>query len=298
VGALVDLAGNDKYRTGSVSQGFGGTLGTGILVDVAGNDRYVADLDGRRQGIYRNQSVSFVQGSGCGRRADFGDGHSLGGGFGILIDGAGDDFYESGAYGQGNAYWWSMGILEDRGGDDTHRMMQYGLGTAPHFAIGVCVNLAGDDSYNIDYPVMQRYLGHGRDGSIGVFIDGDGNDRYAITCDSGGHADLNTLALFWDRRGDDEYNLIPSSGKLRGHGSVQSYSRFRTFRDAMPSVGIFLDTGGRDRYLDRPEWRGAKEKGLANPGADDTWWQDLENASKTRFGLGWDLELYPRASGD
>jgi hypothetical protein len=257
----------------------------------------VADLDGRRQGIYRNQSVSFVQGSGCGRRADFGGGHSLGGGFGVLVDGAGNDLYESGAYGQGNAYWWSMGILEDRGGDDVHHMMQYGLGTAPHFAIGICVNLAGDDLYNIDYPVMQRYLGHGRDGSIGVFIDGDGDDQYAITCDSAGHADLNTLALFWDRRGDDVYNLIPSSGKLRGLGSVQAYAPFHTFRDTMPGVGIFLDTGGRDAYVDRPEWPGGRASGLGNPGADDTLWMDERNGAPHRAGLGWDLELYPPAEG-
>jgi hypothetical protein len=265
-----------------------------MLVDLAGNDRYLADLDGRRQGIYRNQSVSFVQGSGCGRRADFGDGHSLGGGFGILVDGAGDDVYESGAYGQGNAYWWSVGILEDRGGDDTYHMMQYGLGTAPHFAIGICVDLTGNDAYNVGFPVMQRYLGHGRDGSVGVFIDGDGDDRYEFTCDSAGHADLNTIAWFWDRRGDDVYALIPSSGRLRGLGSVAPYGPFRTFRDTMPSIGIFLDTGGRDEYanlLDRP---GAREKGLVNPGADDTTWSDEKNASPHRFGFGWDLELYPR----
>jgi hypothetical protein len=90
-GVLVDLAGDDTYLCAQQSQGLGSTMGAGVLLDVLGNDAYTARDDGNREKIYLDQSVAMSQGCGYGRRADLGDGKSLAGGFGVLVDGAGND---------------------------------------------------------------------------------------------------------------------------------------------------------------------------------------------------------------
>ena len=294
VGILTDVEGDDSYFCGSMAQGYGGTLGLGALIDNAGDDKYIADLDGRRQSIYINQSVSFVQGSGCGRRADYkSDNRSMGGGIGVLVDGGqGNDFYKSAAYGQGNAYWWSMGICEDRGGNDVYEMMQYGLGTAPHFAIGVCVNLSGNDKYNIDNYIMQRLMGHGRDGSIGYFIDGDGDDQYVFTSDSCGYADLNTIAFFWDRRGNDIYNMVPTRGNLCGFGGTAPYKEFKNLRDVIPTIGVFLDTEGKDSYVNAFEMPGASKNGRKTPAKNNSVWRETIGSKFNRWGIGIDVDFF------
>jgi hypothetical protein len=257
LGMLVDLAGDDRYTCGSYSQGLGGTLGAGVLLDVAGNDRYTARDDGNISELYENQSVAMSQGCGWGRRADFGDGHSLAGGVGALIDGAGDDHYHAQVWAQGCGFWWGLGMLEDRGGNDVYRNGKYSAGAAAHFALGICVDLAGDDQHNLGNDTARnQYLGHARDGSLGVFIDGDGDDQYMLRDHCGGSGDLGSVALFWDRRGDDLYILNPSPKRPTQHGNDNTpplgtstwYPPMRTFRDDLSTFGIFLDTGGRDRY--------------------------------------------------
>ncbi|MCU0725315.1 MAG: hypothetical protein MUE73_05940, partial [Planctomycetes bacterium] len=89
VALLLDRSGRDRYECRTEAQGFGGTLGAGVLLDGAGNDEYAADLRGNVSEPFRGQSVSFVQGAGFGRRADFGDGHSLAGGIGLLVEAGG-----------------------------------------------------------------------------------------------------------------------------------------------------------------------------------------------------------------
>jgi len=200
-----------------------------------------------------NHSVSFAQGTGFGRRADFGDGHSLGGGIGMLIEGGGDDSYTGGVYNQGAGYWWALGVLEDQGGNDTYHNEWYSAGSAPHFAIGCCVDLTGDDMYNVGNDNLQcQTQGCARDGSIAVFIDGEGDDQYYHTNRCAGAGDLNSIALFWDRTGDDIYDCNRDSSYVRdrSYGDSSEYELFNTFRDEMLTVGIFLDTGGYDTYLE------------------------------------------------
>ena len=255
VGLLVDLEGNDRYTCATESQGFGGTLGTGMLLDLAGDDVYLARLDGRPSEPFGNRSVSLAQGAGFGRRADFGDGHSLAGGIGMLVDGDGDDSYTGGVYCQGTGYWWALGILEDRKGDDSYSNLWYSLGSAPHFAIGCCVDLEGDDRYNVGNDSMRTQTqACARDGSIGVFVDGNGDDEYFHRNRCAGAGDLNSIALFWDRAGRDRYRCDRngSYAKDRSYGGAAEYERFRTFRDEIPTAGIFLDTGGEDVYEEIP----------------------------------------------
>ena len=225
VGMLIDLAGNDKYYTVQESQGFASTLGCGILLDVSGNDIYYADPKGNVDPVFEGRTTSFVQGAGFGRRADFGDGHSFGGGVGMLVDGAGDDSYTGSVYSQGAGYWWSLGFLEDRSGNDTYYNEQYSGGSAPHFAIGCLVDLSGDDKYNIGNVNLARQVqACARDGSMAVFIDGSGNDQYNFDNFCAGSAHLNCISLFWDRCGDDTYTARSAPTRAWDRGASRSSS--------------------------------------------------------------------------
>lgn len=277
VGILADLEGNDKYRAICMSMGFGGTFGVGALLDAKGNDDYATSATGN-EGKAWGKTVSMALGCGYGRRCDSGDGQNQGGGIGIVVDGEGDDRYESYVFTMGSGYWWGLGLFEDRAGNDTYRCTNYSLGGSAHFAIGSFVDLQGDDSYN-DYPgAIERWAGIARDGSIAVCYDGDGNDVWSNL--TGGHADLNSVALFWDRRGNDRYPRVqpfdPANLGNRPFGSAVIYTPFRNFRDRFPSAGLFLDTGGRDEY----------PTGMT--AADNSAWQ--LQSGPLFWGYGWDGE--------
>jgi hypothetical protein len=272
VGAVIDLDGDDIYECGYESQAHGSTLAAAALIDIAGDDVYTARDDGRVMALYLDQSVAMAQGCGHGRRADLdAGGHSLAGGWGLLVDGEGDDRYHSQVWSQGAGYWWGVGVLEDRSGNDHYRNGKYSLGAAAHFAIGVHVDLAGDDAYNIGNDTAKnQFHGHARDGSIGVAIDGDGDDHYEFRSHCAGCADLNSIALFWDRRGNDRYDIAPDLGPdnlgAPPFGSCTHYGAFRSFRDDVATVGVFLDTGGVDAYPER------FDAGWQN---DATWSRDI-----------------------
>lgn len=256
VGAVVDYKGNDIYSCAEQSQAMGSTLGAGILLDVEGNDSYIARDDGNVSALYLNQSVAMSQGVGYGRRADLGDGHSLAGGVGILVDGKGDDIYSAQVWAQGAGYWWGLGILEDLAGNDKYRNGKYSSGAGAHFAVGVFTDLSGDDEYNIgNETAKNQYHGHARDGSLGIATDGAGNDKYFLKTLSGGAADLGSIGFLWDREGNDDYTIDfedPKDGSGWSDapplGSTSLYSLFHTFRDDLLTIGIFFDEKGDDTY--------------------------------------------------
>ncbi len=290
-GLLVDQAGNDRYLAQAYGQAFANTLGAAILLDVSGNDSYATTDDGNIAAIYNDNTLSFAQGSSQGRRADFGDGHNLAGGVGMLADMDGNDSYYGGCYAQGNAYWWALGILEDRKGDDTYRCLQYSLGAAPHFAIGCVVDFEGNDIYNVGNDKARfQFQGHGRDGSVGIFYDGAGNDRYLFRNMCAGCADLNSIAVFWDRAGDDVYDIDerPPYDFLGSCGTVTKAARMRTFRDYMKSIGLFVDSGGKDRYNHIEDDPKRQNRALCSENSQ--WWQ---SRGPYQFGHGID-EDWPK----
>ncbi len=300
VGMLIDLEGNDRYDCIEQSQAFGSTYGMGILLDVTGDDIYFADPEGHVSEVFEGRTCNFAQGTGFGRRADFGDGHSLGGGVGLLIEGGGDDSYTGSVYSQGAGYWWSLGCLEDRAGNDTYRNEQYSCGSAPHFAIGSLVDFAGDDKYNVGNEDVERQIqGHARDASLAVFIDGSGNDEYFLPNLAAGSSDLNCLTLFWDRLGDDTYiadRNPPSATAFSFGDSTTYYERFYTFRDMMACVGVFLDTGGLDSYGERDPADAEAAAALVRiPFADNSEWRQERGPRFWGYGLdvGWYSILMP-----
>jgi hypothetical protein len=210
----------------------------------------------------------------------------------MLVDGAGDDSYTGSVYSQGAGYWWSLGSLEDRSGNDTYYNEQYSCGSAPHFAIGCAVDLSGDDKYNLGNNDLARQVqGCARDGSVGIFIDGSGNDQYLHRNYCAGSADLNCISLFWDRMGDDVYtgDRNPAAQDSYSYGNATTYPPFLSFRDEMASIGVFLDTGGTDTYTET--WPAdATSRGPALQFAENSEWHHKVGPHFWGFGL--DVEWY------
>lgn len=271
VGLLLDAAGDDRYVCQRESQGLGGTLGIGLLVDRSGNDRYHAydDEQGRRITLPASQTraheVSLVQGCGYGRRADNTDGRSLAGGVGALCDGSGDDSYYGGVFSQGIGFWWSVGMLVDLEGNDAYRGVYFAQGAAAHFALGSHVDAAGNDHYN-DARVLGQTLGASRDGAIGTFVDLAGDDEYYLLNRSGGSGDMNSIGLFCDQRGADVYHALaaPALGSATG-----SNPRGDAFRRSMPTIGVFADLDGEDRYAPMSGMRNGSTR--RNPASTPLW---------------------------
>lgn len=250
VGLLIDETGDDKYFCQLESQGLGSTLGVGVLMDKSGNDRYHAyDNENGRAITFpssqtKSHEASLCQGCGYGRRADDSDGRSLAGGVGGLFDGAGNDSYYGGVFSQGIGFWWSIGMLVDFGGNDVYRGVYFAQGAAAHFAIGSLIDEAGNDHYN-DPRVLGLAMGGARDGSIGTFVDVAGDDIYYIPKESAGGGNLNSIGLFCDQQGKDEYH--PLTYGYMGDASANN-PRGDYFRIGMPTIGVFVDLGGTDKY--------------------------------------------------
>ncbi|MFC1898371.1 hypothetical protein ACFLYJ_02245 [Candidatus Cloacimonadota bacterium] len=294
VGLIVDYEGDDDYKAGAKSQGLGLTNGVGMMVDFKGNDSYWVNQDEpKSMSDAWGRSVSLSQGCGYGRRADFGDGHSLAGGVGGIIDGAGDDSYYAGIFAQGSGYWYGFGFLEDLSGNDTYRALAYSQGSGVHIAVGSLVDLQGNDKYNsLDetegLPDYKR-LGSNRDMSIGAFYDGSGNDQYVVGPLCAGFSDIAGVGLFWDRLGDDKYtiHLLRPGSKTPSMGAALLYGdadKKNEPKGSYLTTGIFLDTDGNDiydgsQYIDQKE-----ENGKLKADNNREWYHDMWTGN-TGFGI-------------
>jgi len=247
VGVLADLTGNDQYALYQQGQGYGWVLGSGLLVDATGNDVYIGnDTDIQFPSAQtKEHNSSLVQGMGMGKRADFTDGHSLAGGVGILVDGAGNDHYSCGVFGQGQAYWYGVGILADKAGDDEYKGVWYVQGAGAHFGVGILWEGGGNDHYLATHNMAQ---GAGHDFTVGFLIDEAGDDVYDAPNLSLGAGNANGMGLFWDKGGKDAYHVTAdlTLGKSSVGGPVG------LIRDFMPTIGIFLDTGGEEDSYPKP----------------------------------------------
>ncbi len=226
---LLDRSGNDRYLSKAYSQGCSGFSGVGFLADLSGNDNYVCKgiyLDKLR---FSQRYLSFGQGFSIGLRPD------LPGGIGVLIDGEGNDSYDSDVFSQGCAYWYAVGCLYDASGNDIYTASQYVQGSGVHLAVGVIMDGDGDDIY-VSKSVSQ---GCGHDLSTGLLIDEGGSDIYTGEglCQGAGNA--NSWSFFIESAGDDLYAVkIPENS--RGWSDTR-----RGYR----GTGLFLDIRGNDTYV-------------------------------------------------
>ncbi len=161
-GALVDLAGRDRYVSGlACGINGGGSNGAGFLLDAAGDDVYEAAIGG-------------VNGGGSGR------------GHGFLLDVAGHDAYRAGNYAaNGGAGWSGVGALIDTGGNDSYEASSWGTnGGAHERGHGLLIDTTGTDSYTAH--------ANGANGSAdpatfgtGLLLDGGGTGDKYVDYDGG-----------------------------------------------------------------------------------------------------------------
>lgn len=261
LGVLSDLAGADSLTCWQNSQGFGNTKGCGVLVNVEGDDQYVARddtlFDASSQTPDHNNSMA--QGVGFGRRADFLDGHSWAGGFGVLCDISGNDRYSAGLFAQGCAYWFAVGMLLDGGGNDIYNGVWYVQGAGAHFGVAYLDDMGGDDSYTATHNMAD---GAGHDFTIGFLNERGGNDHYTVPNLSLGGGNANGIGIFDDHGGDDIYTTKANTTTLgRANPSDKGPRAYLT------CLGLFIDAGGEDTYSE--SWAGNGKRWLGPP-ADAT----------------------------
>jgi len=243
LGVLIDRNGDDTYHAYQQCQGYGFTRGCGVLIDSSGNDRYIAEDSNivfpASQSKEHNSSLA--QGMGFGKRADYVDNHSLAGGVGMLIDGAGDDKYSCGIFGQGCSYWYGVGVLADMQGNDDYSGIWYVQGAGAHFGVSMLYDALGNDRYKA---TMNMAQGAGHDFSLCWLLDGAGDDTYNAPNLSLGGGNANGFGFFWDQGGSDVFN--PSSGAVLTLGRANTDSpRGLGLRDYMTTLGVFLHTNAK-----------------------------------------------------
>lgn len=229
VGLVVDRKGNDTYIANSYSQGFGMTEGVGAIIDNEGNDSYLIDARSLDIGRYEDHYVSMCQGYGLGLRPYYA------GGIGIIIEGSGNDIYNTDIFGQGGAYWYSMGVLIDKSGHDKYNGYQYSQGAGIHLAVGLLKDYDGWDFYQ-SQGVSQ---GCGHDFGFGLLWDVKGNDNYSAYSLSQGAGNADGIGILIDESGSDGYLSKEPVYMSKGYGNP---------RREYGSIGLFLDMSGNDFY--------------------------------------------------
>ena len=154
IGLLLDGSGNDLYVSDIFGQASGYWYSAGIIYDRTGNDRY--------------QSFQYAQGSGTHMAV------------GCLRDDSGDDIYFSKGVSQGCGHDYAHGWLVDYAGNDVYSAYDLSQGAGSANGIGAIVDFAGDDRYYVKSERNTQGYGNPRRdyGSIGLFFDASGTDRY------------------------------------------------------------------------------------------------------------------------
>ncbi|MCM8821733.1 MAG: hypothetical protein NC831_02825 [Candidatus Omnitrophica bacterium] len=201
IGILIDRKGNDRYSTNLFGQGYGGMLGIGVFEDTDGDDCYRAGgkYDEPYQEPPHYYKHAWSQGCGSGFRG------ISNGGFGIMLDGGGDDTYEADYFSTGG-YWFAAGIARDFGGNDirrplTNNFTRYGFGYACHYAVGLLYDDTGNDTYIGTLGIQ----GFGWDIGTAALVDFSGDDSYTATISGQGFACQGSWAILIDGDGSDTY---------------------------------------------------------------------------------------------
>ncbi|MDF1798753.1 MAG: PDZ domain-containing protein [Planctomycetota bacterium] len=273
VGLVLDLEGDDSYVGTRWSQG-AGMLGMGLVLDGAGDDRYRIGSQGQGLGAWGVGALVDARGADRYEASIYGQGVGLAGGFGLCLDGWGDDeYYCKGrtptgygtagvfeGWGQGCGIGFrsnasgGLGLLSDGAGRDRFEAGNFAQGGGYYYGFGgLWSHGDADDSY-----IGSRYdQGFSAHQAVGYFLEAGGDDSYTTR-----HAVAHGLAWdecvtwFEDRSGADRY---------RG-GS------FSLGAAAHNSICVFHERGGVDTYLwDRLGAAGSNEY---HGGTSLGWFQD------------------------
>lgn len=306
VGLLLDFGGDDRYDAKSFGLG-SGYFGFGLLYDAAGDDRYDGDTHVQAAGTF---------------------------GLGMLIDESGRDIYNAALFSQGFGFVQGGGMIYDMDGADSYYaggkykdVLRYddhylslsqgfGYGLRPWLSggIGSIIDLKGNDSYYGDiFAQASSYWW-----SLGLIYDSSGNDNYQGFQYGQGAGTHMSLGIMIDDYGDDVYygrGLMQGCGHdyscgliLDRHGD-DTYNAFDLSQGAGSAngVGLLIDNEGDDRYLVR---KAANTHGYGNPrrdfgsiglfidlgGADQYQGTGRDNyywQTNSKWGGGMDIELNP-----
>lgn len=247
VQAIVDLAGNDMYSSGSYSLG-GAVFGTNLLLDLSGDDTYTAGDFSMGSGIFGIGILHDLSGNDhyisktCTQGAGFF-------GVGLMIDENGNDSYEAQAHCQGFGSTRGFGAIGDKQGNDIYiasspfqdflryesHFESFAQGAALGFrpiasgGIGILADFKGNDSYISDIFGQGTSYWFG----LGALYDEDGDDRYQSYQYSQGAGVHLAHGILWDKKGDDVY---VSHGVSQGCGHDIAF-------------GALLDEEGDDSYM-------------------------------------------------
>jgi len=292
VAIVVDWEGNDRYLSkANFSQG-AGLLGGGFLIDLSGTDIFDALDGGQGAGFFGSGILYHGSGHGTYRGRKFcqgtgqmgigllwnsggdtvyscaGQGQALGffKGAGIVIDEAGNDYYQLGglepdfrdlskstvSMGQGfgkglrqdekkDGVSGGIGLLIDESGNDTYTADYFAQGASYYYGVGILDDLSGDDRY-----IAGRYAqGAGIHSSVGVLLDRGGNDFYYTSFGvAQGMGHDYGAGFLEDDQGDDYY-----WGGTLVQGSATA-----------GSIGILIDKEGKDRYMCKDKGQGYAEE--------------------------------------
>lgn len=247
VRCIVDLSGDDAYLGSDFTIG-SGVAGAGILIDLEGND------------LYRGGDFSIA----CGLF-----------GVGIMHDMKGDDTYTSGSNGQG-AGMFGIGLLIDDAGHDTYRAHAQAQGFGATRGAGVLIDQSGNDQYLAASPYVDvlRYESHQTtftqgaalgyrplaSGGLGLLIDNAGNDQYVCDIYGQGTGYWFGLGAVLDAGGDDRYQAYQyaqgagvhfASGILRDMRGEDVYVSHGVSQGCGHDIafGMLLDDAGNDNYV-------------------------------------------------
>jgi len=170
LGAIIDILGNDHYRSGNWSLGCGYWFATGIAFDKEGDDYY--------------ESCYFTQGSGA---------HYCNG---ILMDEGGNDrheLFETAGAALGFGWDYTNAFLINLGGDDSYYAKMISMGVAQIRSNAFLIDIGGNDKYLL------------KDGAVGL---GEATFREDYKKPRGlapYYTYSNSFGGFIDIRGIDEY---------------------------------------------------------------------------------------------
>jgi hypothetical protein len=228
-GILVDLAGDDTYLTRNFSLG-SGLFGVGLLVDEQGDDKYFGDTFGQGAGSFGMGFLVDMEGADQYSGALFVQGFGFVSGLGALIDSSGNDNYFAGGRYKDILRYKDHYISLSQG-------FAYGLRPMMSGGIGMLFDLSGNDVYTSDI------FGQGSSYwfSLGTLLDVEGNDKYVSFQYAQGAGTHLCLAILEDQSGDDVYI---SHGVSQGCGHDLA-------------LGFLWDKSGHDNYVSESLSQGA-----------------------------------------
>ncbi len=263
-GVLIDLEGDDLYRSKRLSQG-AAMLGIGILADRNGNDTYEMWTSG--QGAAYFGVGLAIDNTGNDTYNIWGDGQGYGGisGVGTLINGSGNDHYfaerdtsviyrsdfwhsKKGEYNytyvqgsgvgrrgdisDGHDWAGGMGTLIDLAGNDEYEAGGWSQGCGYWYAMGFLLDRKGNDTYKSTHWSQAC----GAHFAIGCLFDEGGNDKHinweklaSGIC----FAHDYVIAILYNKGGNDIY-------KVHDDGFAYAINKAQAF---------MIDTEGDDTYI-------------------------------------------------